>query len=538
MKKLWCLLFSIVLGVSVFALSGCKKPVPDTEETLEVFVLDAGYGSKWCEDMLALFKQQEWVKDKYPNLQTVFSHNDVTNFAESKLNAGERSNTIDLMFGTLLHDYAGPNGDLEDLTQSVYKSKVPGEGDVLWMDKAITSYNESNRYIDVTNLDGEPRYYVTSWAGGMNSILYNETILKSFGISVPNTTDELLALCAAISANKGQNNGKYNKGYSFIQSKDASYWRYLHDIWWAQYEGVDRYLDFWNGIDDNRYSVNIFSQAGKLETLKVYESLLSYDKGYLNASSFTYEFMQAQTLFLQGEAVFHVNGDWFDNEMSGIIEEIKQQQTMDTFKTMKMPVVSSLGTKLGISDDILSKLIDYVDGTIADAPEFTSTKGYTNEQVIDAVTEARTIVHSIGPNHTAVIPKYANGKDVAIDFLRFMATDIANESYIRSTGGASLPFNYDVKTKNPELYNKFSDFQKSRHDYFSSGRYEIYTLPSRTAFPLARYGGLNANVKDDYYNTFSANGNKKKPEDFIKETKDAWTQAKWEMALASAGIAV
>lgn len=540
MKKLICVALGVTLSVA--ALAGCtyQKRSPDTESTLEVYAFDAGYGVDWVGEMLDLFADQDWVKEKYPNLNILQPiTNDVSNFAESKLNAGERSNTIDLIFGTNLFDYAGPNGDLLDLTESVYNSPVPGETDesgkpVLWIDKAIGSYNESNRYIDTTNLSSES-YYTVSWAAGMNSFVYNETILNSFGLDVPNTTDDLEEVCAIIKANEGKDNGKYNEGYSFVQSREADYWSYLFPVWWAQYEGVSRYLDFWNGIDNDIYSVNIFRQQGRVKSLEVYEDLLAYSKGYLSLNSFLDEFMMAQTSFLQGHGVFHVNGDWFAKEMEQTMSDIiSEEGGIDSFKTMRMPVVSALGVKLGIEDSTLSDIIDYLDGDTASLPDFESTAGYTDDAVVAAVREARTIVHSIGPNHTAVIPAYANGKDVAVDFLRFMATDIAQESYIRSTGGASLPFNYDLKEKNIELYNELHPLLQSRHDYFNA--YEIYTLPSDRAFPLARYGGIKAFVTEHYYTTFSANGNQKTPGDYYDETISAWTSNKFNNALSNSGI--
>ena len=528
-KKIASFALAATLGLSVAAFGGCKPKVPDTEETLEVYCLKAGYGSEWCESLLKLFQEQDWVKEKYPNLNVVYSSNDIQNFGESKLNSGRKANTVDLLFGTVLQSFAGPGGEIADLTDLVYNTQVPGE-DILFKDKANSSYNDSNRYIDVTDLEGEPHWYTVSWAGGMNSFIYNETILNKYGIKVPNTTDELIAACATL---------KSKDVYSFIQSKEADYFSYLFPVWWAQYEGITEYLNFWNGISGSRYSRNIFKQKGREKSLEVYRDLLDYSKGYLALSSFTGEFMEQQTLFLKGGAAFHANGDWFDNEMRAISEEIKAKNgKIDVFKTMKLPIVSALGEKLGITDAQLSAIVDYVDGAAETKPEFTSSTGYTEEEVIDAVREARTVVSTIGPNHTAAIPEYANGKAVAADFLRFMATDIALEDYIRVTGGASLPFTYNLKEKNEALYNQISTLQQSRHDYFDTDKYEIYSLPSSDAFPLARYGGLQAFVTENYYTTFSASGNKKTPQDFMNETLNAWTQSKWESACSHAGIAL
>ena len=164
MKRLLSCVLALCCMFTAGALTGCGKKVPDTEDTLEVYVVDAGYGSDWCKDLLDLFSQQDWVKESYPNLRIVFTHNDVRSFGSSRLEAGSRSNTIDLFFDLDLnrHSFAGPSGELEDLTESVYNSEVPGEPGVKWIDKSIESYNVSNRYADTMGeLDGD-HYYIYS----------------------------------------------------------------------------------------------------------------------------------------------------------------------------------------------------------------------------------------------------------------------------------------------------------------------------------------------------------------------------------------
>ena len=543
MKKVSAKIMSIALAVSAcLSAAGCGgggKKVSDTDQTLQVYVFEAGYGTKWCTDMLNLFKEQDWVKAKYPNLEIPTpTTNDVSDFAESRLIAGEKGNTFDWMFAINLDYNTGPDGDFLDLTDVVYGSKVPGEETAWasWSEKSLGSYNQSNTYIDPTDLS-EQRQYLTSWAGGMNTILYNEDLLMQFTDKVPNTTDELLAICAEVKANKDQNNGKYNQGYSFMEYGTGSYFVHMMPIYWAQYEGLTNYMNFWNGIDDGRYSKGIFDQQGRLYALEVMEEILKPANEYMTRSAPNYEFMQAQTLFLQGNGLFFCNGDWFDNEMKSIREQIiKENGGIDTFKTMRMPIVSELGVKLGITDAELSAIVDYVDGTTATAPSFTSTKGFTNEEVVNAVKEARTIVHSLGPNHQAGIPVYAKGKEVAIDFLRFMATDIAQESYIKSTGGASLPFKYKLKEKNIELYNSLGTMQQTRHDYFSSSSYEVYTLPSNRAFPLFQYGGLKAFTREDYFTDFFAGSEEWTAQNYFNKTKEAWTDVKWANALSLAGL--
>ena len=528
--------------VAILSITGCKKggrrnAAKDTPETLEIYAWNGGYGVEWVSEIVNEFKAQEWVKEKYPNLDVLSPIiNDNYGYAQGRLSTGTR-NTIDLMFTPGARDYFGPSGGLVDLTDVVYNQNVPGE-EIKFIDKMEKSYRISNQYTDPKNASNTS-YYSVSWAGGMDGIIYNETILNSLGIKVPNTTNELIQACATIMSYKNNSEGKYNKGYSFIQTYDADYWDALFPIWWAQYEGADGFTNFYNGIDNNRYSKDIFKQQGRKYSLEVFQSILDYSKGYLAPESFRYEFMQGQLLFLQGNGVFHANGDWFDNEMRELSKEI---QNMNTFKTMRTPILSKLGEKLGISDTELSKLVDYIDGN-GSIIDFESSQGYTDEEVIEEITKARGIVHSIGPNHQAVIPSHAEGKEVAIDFLRFMASDIALESYARATKGNTLPFEFNVKEKNPSLYESFSTIQKSRIDYFNNGRYALTILPSENGFPLYNYAGLKPFIQYDgkdnkYFQTFSQSGNTDTPENFMQRTIDFWTDEKWSRALRDAGLSL
>ena len=189
-KRIAC---SALALVSALSMVGCKEEIPDTPETLQIYVFNAGYGTKWCTDMIELFKEQDWVKEKYPNLiipsPTI---NDVTEFAESRLSAGEKGNSYDLMFAVNLDYNTGPTGDFLDLTEVVYNSDVPGEN-IKWKDKSLESYNESNTYIDPADLSVK-KQYLTSWAGGMDTIFYNENLLMQFAILDVLKTCQLTAL--------------------------------------------------------------------------------------------------------------------------------------------------------------------------------------------------------------------------------------------------------------------------------------------------------------------------------------------------------
>lgn len=514
-------------------LGGGSK-APEGEHVLQVYCTEAGYGVEWLKALLDLFKEQAWVKEKYPNLQIPYpTTNDVRSFPQSMIEAGKKTNSYDLLFGIGANSLGGTDSELLNLAEGVYNTTVPGE-DVLYKDKLATSLLQSHKYTNLSNLDSE-EYYFTSWIGGMSSFVYNETILQSFGLDVPKTTDEFISVCATIKANEGKDNGKYNKGSSILQSADADYWQYAFPNWWAQYDGIDGYNNFYNGIYNNRYSVDIFKMPGRLESLKVIETLLDYDSGYLDKATFNYQFMQAQTAFLQGNDAFFFTGDWFTNEMRGIYQELEaNNQLGGSFRMMRMPIVSALGTKLGITDAELSAIVDYIDGETATAPSFTSTVGMSNDAVIERVREARSINFSLSSVHVGFIPKYAEGKEVALDFLRFMATDIANEEYTKVTS-SPLYFDYNLKEKAPNVYNALPQMAKDSVDFFQNASFEAYTLRDAASYPLAQYGGLSALATTHYFQILSAQ-NGSTAQKMFDDTIAMWSTEKFNQALGSAGV--
>lgn len=554
LTKVLAILATLAISVSTIGCGPAQTPAG----CLDVFVMEAGYGYQWCDDLMQAFAKQDWVKEKYPDLTLNFQHNDNKSYVETKLKAGAKNNTFDLLFGevvqTYLEKYAGEY--LYELTDSVYSKQIPGETQT-YEEKCYDSYNQSNQYPGVTTADGDPRYFIASWAGGMNGIFYNEEILiDQLGFNVPRTTDELIWQCEQILALKGNTENKYNKGFSFIQSKGLGYLQYLFPIWWGQYQSVESIYDFYKGVDDGMSgSKNIFKQEGRLHALKAYEDLFFYDynettkvsNAFLTPSSNTYDFMTAQSLFLKGEGVFHVNGDWYENEMKDMKADIVNEGgRVYDIKLMRTPIISAIRYKFGITDVELRATVDYVDGVTTTKPTYASynTDLYESvDEIIDEVRVARGVVNASGPFHTAVIPTYAREKDIAADFLLFMATDVAQSIYIKSTGGSSLPFEYNLKVKDPATYNALSPMHKERHDYFNDANIDIQITPNKSSFPLVQFGGVSEFTYGDYYSVFSSsdnvdkNGNKiRTAESIYNATLDAWNDKKWTDALDKAGL--
>lgn len=532
------LVLILALMVSMTAV-GCKKDVPDTEETLEIFVLNMGYGTQWCDDIATLFQEQDWVKEKYPNLEVLVKDNDQKMFAQTQMSAGKKTNTFDLLFGASVWDLCG-TGQLENITESVYNSTVPGE-EILFKEKMNESVVKSYAYIDTTKVDPEEEYYLVPWQGGVSGLLYNEELLTQYlgENATINTTDELYNACKVIrDANASKKTGKQ---YAFIQSSDATnYWNFLFNRWWAQYDGIEDWYNFYEGIDEEgNTSAKIFERQGRLKSLEAYSKFMNVEEGFLHPYSFNEKFMTSQSAFLNGAAVFHANGDWWDEEMKETVAERKEHgDKIYTINMLRTPIVSSIIEKCpSIENDAeLSALISAIDA------ESSALKGdgYEVTQAdYNKVLEARFIVGSTGANVGGFIPTYATGKAVAIDFLRFMATDIAIEAFAKASSGSMLDFKYDIKTKNSELYGSLSPIHKTREDQKASSLSQMIYMRSEKSFPLYSKGEVMPFVDTDYWGCFTAEGNKKTARDFFDNTLKYWTEndgARWKSAKGSAGI--
>ncbi len=535
--------FIKLMAISVAAvllLCGCGADDggrnSDSDQYLKIYVLEQGYGSDWCRETIAAFKQQDWVKEKYPELVIDVDFNDKTSYALDQMNLGSKYNKYDILCGSNLGTFAGRDDVVLDLTDLVYNAKVPGE-EITYKEKLNPDYCAAYCYTDL--ISGEQKYYSVPYFTGVYGFIYNEDALKSYDLEVPRTTDEFISALETIrDANKSKYGVDPNAQYGFIQSKEAPYWQMGGGAltpWWAQYEGVDGYDDFYNGIVNGERSIDIFKQQGRLESLKVIETLLDYNNGFVSPASFNQEFMIAQTSFLQGSAVFHFNGDYFIDEMKEVKETlVKRGMTVPTIKMMKTPIISSIKNKCStIADDAeLSALVKAID---AGSTSRTGDGYDVSQKDFNKIYEARRIINGslTGP---AVIPAYAKAKDVAVDFLRFMATDEGIACYCKGASGSTIAFDYDIKTKNPDLYASLEPLHQDRITFMCNNEDPVHVLKSAESYALYQYGGVDAFVNMKFYTQLSAQGKTESAQKFYDDTISYWTSGLWNTALTKSGL--
>lgn len=528
-KVMGCLIAAITLLTGCFA--GCGgNSVKNNPDTLRIWIYYGGYGVNWLkDDMVKLY--QEKYPDQKVDVRIGYKQGD----AVEELKSG--SSTIDLYFarGDMFKYVLQPTNLfgtqyqtlIEDITD-IYNETLPGET-VTMKEKMDKSFSE---YAGVEKGDGV-HYYTAPWAIGQNGLIRNNKIWKEEW-GTPRTTDELFTILDKI-----KSEGNYPIIFSL---KEGQYWDAFYQIWFYQYEGYQNYLNFFNGIDSlgRENTPEVLLYDGKLESMKVISRILNPDNGYWDtARCGSVSFTNAQQYFLDGtfNNPLTCNGDWMNYEL---IDGGNKSSDID-IEMIKTPIISSLGTKLGITDNTLAEIVDYVDGKTSSVPEFASTEGYSDEEVIDKVREARGMNPTASSMHNMWIPIYARNKDAAKKFIQLMATDEAIETFVKATQGYLLPYNYDYST----LESVMSPYIKSTNDkiiasFKSQEDYErivpLYMAKSR----LFALGGLSVNgnnLNGSIIGRFCAiNPNDRRTAEQIFEEDYNGVKSRWSSYLTVSGL--
>lgn len=179
--------------------------------------------------------------------------------------------------------------------------------------------------------------------------------------------------------------------------KVISYWDFPVLAWWAQYEGMEGMQTFLK-----MENADVYAQQGRLKALEVFEDIIMDKTNYVDGAM-GMDHTQSQMAFLQGKAAMIPMGAWMETEMKNSLPE--------DFELAMMLTPSIDGAKM------------------------TNVSVSTGQDMI-------------------FIPKKSKNKDVAKDFLKFMASDEALQLYTQKTG-APRPFEYE-----PNLEG-LSDFSKN-----------------------------------------------------------------------------
>ncbi len=527
MKKLAKLLTILTLCLSVVLGTvgcGCGGKT-GTRGVLAIASFKAGKADFWLDDMIAAYKE------KYPDAKI-----------ETRMDALVRdigvtayqtnSSEYDIIFidGLNLGNTVETYGSLYCLNELYNNPATETETETVaekMRDDLIVDFQyqgDQKKYQD--------NYYLAPGPSGPTSLIFNcEAMEMVFGENweekIPNTTDELIALCNEIKyANKQVNIGGTNrKVQPIMYSKALEYWKYLYLPYIAQYSGIDAWYKMLNCIEgykdngDAIYNMELFFPKGKEKALEVLNSLINYNAKFSDSGASGYEFTDAQSYFLQGRACMYVTGDWLENEMAGAVKYNPD------LKMVRTPIISAMTDNLsaGIDDAKLSEIVDAVD-----AGE-TSLAGVSQED-FDKVKTARSYVYTLANNSISFVPECSVNKDLALQFYRFMYSDEGLQVMLNSNSSmipCDMKDSYVVPTEN------LSAFRQSVNEIaFSPLTTYMY---SRATAPINYRAGLGFTIQNESPEAFFSQKTPQTVAEYLRKERGILEGGRWADMMVNVG---
>lgn len=421
--------------------------------TLTIRIVNKGYGTEWLKQIASAYEE-----DNPAAKVKVVEANDsaaLASKAQSPSNDADIIVSTDDLFQLQFGDY------LTDISD-VYNSEQEGYEEPL-KDRMNESFRD---YFETDN----GKFYQMSWVETYSGFLYNKTELdKAYGgeenYELPNTTDEMIAMCAEL---------KNDKEFEPIAlSTSQSYYDLIKYTWFAQYEGLEKYNNILRGYYENasgdyvpcKTAAEFTQMIDAPARIKSYQAIVDLiGKGnYAHSESDKMNFTDSQNAFLglgygsnMKKSAFYLIGDWFASEMATSI-----QNSGADVRYMKTVVLSDITETLensSMTDAELSALIDAID------EGKTATETGVSENDYNRVREARYASYSAGINHCIGVPKLKKGGAqyaLAKDFLKFMVTDEAQVLFSQAQNGLSMPYGYDVTKLESEYGIPLSNYAKS-----------------------------------------------------------------------------
>lgn len=509
-KRMLAVLLAVAMLLSLTACGGGKgDKIGNSTTDIEISYWNSGLDEDWLKNMVAAFQA------KYPEYTVKYTATASDSAASSSFGL-EEVDTVDLYLTVKLFDHS----EMEPLND-ILDAVAPGDTKPL-KEKFNQLYLELEKARD-------GNYYGLTYGGGVLSLVYNKKMFEEVGIKqMPRTTDELAAVC-----DKLARGGKV----PLAHFTDGGYWSFIGELWFAQADGLDYYLNnFYACTDEKGTSPSIdvmLADDGRHDVLKAYEKFITPD--YIMAGSNSNDHVTVQTQFLNGGAAMMVNGSWLSNEMESV-------GTVDNFGMMRMPVISSITDRLETvkSDSVLRRVISAID-SITDGEKTEADYKSGDNYVVDGTTvsaadweilvEARRSVATNFAGEVGYIPTYSNAKDGAKKFLQFMYSDEGYKIYT-DTLNMVMPLSFcdaevDISTWSSYEATQYQLLKEATAHIsrYNSGQHAIFTDGGASTFPTNysflpkmcsknsddRKGAddiwedIMAYTKDNYENTWLAN---------------------------------
>ena len=385
-KKIFIL--PLVAAAGFFALTGCGGSAPERTGTdLYITVYDGGYGTGWIDKVAKDYSEKTGVNVHWTADQSILERMD------SELDAPESD--IYMSHDIRWQEYAEA-GQLEQL-DDLYNSEVEGTGKT-FKQRLCAGAEE------VSRLDNG-HYYKVCYTQGAGGLVYNMDMFEANNWKVPTTYDELVQLCQTIvDAKVPTDNLTTVVPIAWSGADREYYWDYIVFEWWAQLAGdagINKYKAFLG--DDGKYSTGyqVYNPTTNhkefVQAYSKWHDLIVKNEKYSNSTPQSTKLVQASSIFASGGAAMIPYAQWAKYEI--------QNNT-------------------GISFDF--------DIAMMKTPKVSAT--------------AQDYNYNVGFGDSMIIPKNipAASKELAKDFLRYLAGKEACKTFVDKARGAFLAFDYSI----------------------------------------------------------------------------------------------
>lgn len=454
-KKIACCLMSVLFGAAAFA--GCAIGGDDWGDgndgrtRLKVSFYEGGYGGEWMDKIAAAFEKEHpgvrVVKDGDYKMEQKVSLD-----LESSKQGGAVSDIYTVTSRGNFVNYVHAEGGslLEDISD-LYADDVKTEDGVVFRDTILPESMNTGK------IDG--KYYGVPWTTSVSGIIYNAKIFRDNGWSEPETVKELIDLCQNIKDAKLKQGNTTVAPLVYSGATEQGYFAHLLKSWFRMFEGEEGFNEFYEFG-----SAEVYKKDGRIAAYQTLANLLG--SGFASEESDTLDYLAAQRAFIRGEAAMITAGSWLETEMSAFLKGYPAFE----MKMMPTPKIGAIANG---------------DGT------YSLDLGGSGKTLVDK-TGAEVAYINSGAGDNFVIPKTAKNKELAKEFLVFMASQRMLNVYTECTN-SPRPYRYT----NTDWSNLSTFGQSAMSVYQKSTTIAAY-INDKYAGRLHEYmGGSYATLMDE-----------------------------------------
>lgn len=447
LKKLLAVALSVITACTCLSFAACSEPaVQNDGKTVNVMMQLSGYGTAYVEDVARKFEEvyaEEGYKINLLDARSSFSG--ASALTEMRLDY-EKSGIDLVMTGgvtikqCLDEEYGACIDNLDDVYNNGAINFDGSVDPVPIKDKYKSEYSlERMRHSD-------GHYYTFSTTDGVRGLVYNEKVLKRYGIETyPVTTDELFEMFDIIYNGNAQVQGI--RPVTWGGDNAAAYALGTLYLGIAQLIGTENFQEFFEldyllnedgTIKADGYK---FFEDYAPELEAVLETLIQkFDVLYSYTGSKTQLHTKAHAQLVTGKTAFMQDGQYFYTEVMNDFPTY-----LNDIRMAPNPIVSYLGEKLKLDgtgndkakcDDILSFMCkSYDDGVRTSAELESKTEAQfpgvdiTTEQC-ERIMEARSAYFGALGSSSYVL-KQSPVKDIAKLFIRMMHSEDVADIYAK-----------------------------------------------------------------------------------------------------------